>query len=38
MDKANNASYPRKPARGSIYRYLHRSGSFCGKQDLARAL
>ncbi len=38
MDKANNTSYPRKSARGSIYRYLHRSGSFCGKQDLARAL
>ena len=38
MDKINNADYPRKSARGSIYRYLHRSGDFCGKQDLARAL
>ena len=38
MNKTNDAGYPRKPARGSIYRYLHRSVDFCGKQDLARAL
>lgn len=29
---------PRKAARGRIYRYLHQTRGFCGKQDLARAL
>lgn len=29
---------PRQPARGRIYRYLHRTRQFCSKQDLAQAL
>ncbi len=38
MADGRRAGSERAAARGRIYRYLHRTQSFCGKQDLARAL
>lgn len=38
MSREKQSHHMRETARGRIYRYLHRTRTFCAKQDLAEAL